>query len=176
MNLPEVPQRTTPGFSFSIVERALLECIAVRQFGKTEVQEVVAFFDLDPPACVFCGATPIQRWDHLIPVSRGGDTILGNIVPACARCDDSKRDLPFEVWALGDAPNSPQTRGVPDLAHRLARVRDYVAKYAYQSRTPEQRLNEEELHQFALLREDLRKLRKDFDALIALFRKRTGLK
>lgn len=176
MKLPEVPQRTTPGFSFSIVERALFECIAVRQFGRAEIKEVLSFFGGDPPACVFCGATPIQRWDHLIPVSKGGDTTLGNLVPACGRCDDSKRDLPFEVWTLGSAPNSPRTRGVPDLDHRLARIREYVAKYAYRPRIPEERLTAEDLRQFEVLREDLRKLRKDFDTFIALYRRRTGLR
>jgi len=140
VKLPQVPQRTTPGFSFSIVKRALLECIAVRQFGKKEIKQVTAFFGGAPPVCVFCGASPIERWDHLIPVSRGGDTVLGNVVPACGRCDDSKRDLPFEVWALSSAPNSPGTPGVPDLDQRLARIREYVAKYAYQPRSPDQRL------------------------------------
>ncbi len=176
MKLPEVPQRTTPGFSFSIVERALFECIAVRQFGKGAIEEVLAFFGGDPPACVFCGTTPIQRWDHLTPVSKGGDTTLGNIVPTCAKCDDSKRDLPFEVWALSGAPNSPHTRGVADLDRRLATIREYVAKYGYLARTPAERLAAAEFHQFEVLREDLRKLRKDFDAFIALYRERTGLR
>lgn len=101
---------------------------------------------------------------------------MGNIVPACARCDDSKRDLPFEVWAVSNAPNSPRTRGIPDLDYRLSRIREYVARYAYEPRMPEKRLNREELRQFGLLREDLRRLRRDFDAFIALFRQRTGLK
>lgn len=175
MKLPEVPQRTTPGFAFSMVERALLECVAVRKFGKAEIEEVVSFFGGDAPACVFCGATAVQRWDHLIPVSRGGDTVLGNMVPACARCDDSKRDLSYEEWAVGGEPNSPRTRGVPGLDYRLSKIREYVAKYAYQPRTPEERLNAEELRQFELLRQDLRRLRNEFDAFIALFRQRTGL-
>ena len=114
MKLPRVPQRTTPGFAFSIVKRALIESIAVRQFGKLEIAQVVAFFGEDPPTCVFCGDTPIRRWDHLTPVSKGGDTMLGNMVPACATCDDSKGGLPYDVWALGGAPNSPQTRSVRD--------------------------------------------------------------
>lgn len=176
MKLPEIPQRTTPGFSFSIVERALLECIAVRQFGRREVEEVLAFFGTSPPACTFCGAVPIQRWDHLVPVSRGGDTTLGNIVPACAKCDDSKRDLPYEEWAMSSAPGSPASRGIEDLPGRLAVIRSYVLKYGYRPLPPEERLAPEELAQFAVLREDLRRLRRDFDQFISLYRTRTGLR
>lgn len=29
-----------------------------------------------------------KQWDHYFPVSKG-DTILGDLVPACGSCDDS---------------------------------------------------------------------------------------
>lgn len=175
MKLPRVPHRTTPGFAFSIVKRALIESIAVRQFGKLEIAQVVAFFGEDPPTCVFCGDTPIRRWDHLTPVSKGGDTTLGNMVPACATCDDSKGSSRVDVWALGDAPKSPRTQGVRDIDRRLSKIREYVAKYSYTARPPEERLNTEELRQFEILHANLQRLRGDFDAFIRLFRKSTGL-
>lgn len=64
-----------PASSFSIMNRALLHCIAVRKFGVPEIAELLKFFGDDPPACGFCGARPIIRWDHLVPVSKGGDRI-----------------------------------------------------------------------------------------------------
>lgn len=158
------------------MNRALLECIADRKFGAPEIAEVLAFFGQDPPACVFCGAVPIARWDHLVPVTKGGDTVLGNMVPTCSKCDDSQRDEDFAEWAAGSAPGSPRSRGIADVDQRIKRIRAYVAKYAYQPRNPTQRLNEQELRQFHVLREDLGKLRKDFDDLIAAFRKRSGLR
>lgn len=176
MKLPSAPQRTTPGFAFSILNRALLECIAVRQFGATEIREVLKFFGDDPPACAFCGAAPISRWDHLVPVTQGGDTVLGNMVPACSKCDDSKGDQPFEAWALGSAPGSPRSRGVADLEQRLAKLRDYAASYAYRPRAPHERLNAEEMRQLEVLRADLARARKDFDDLILCFRARAGLR
>ena len=176
MSLPCVPQRTTPGFAFSIMNRALLECIAVRKFGGAEVRELLACFGDNPPVCAFCGQGPITRWDHLIPVTQGGDTVLGNMVPACSRCDDSKGDQPFETWALGPTPGSPTSRGIGDVEQRLDKIRAYVAKYGYLARTPEQRLNGEELRQLEVLRSDLSRVRKDFDELIAVFRKRSGLR
>jgi hypothetical protein len=174
MILPKIPQRTTPGFAFSIVGRALLECIADRKFGEAEIGEVPFFFGDESPACVFCGTTPINRWDHLVPISKGGDTTLGNIVPACAKCDDSKRDLPFEEWVVGDAPNSPKTRGIPNLNDRLAKINAYVRMYAYRPCPPSERLSAGEVCRFKALQQDLGTLRQEFDAFIALYRQRTG--
>jgi len=80
--LPPIPQRTTPGFSFSVVERSLRECIAERKSGKPEMEPVALRFD---DSCAYCGTETIQRWDHVFPVSRGGDTVLGNVVCSCMR-------------------------------------------------------------------------------------------
>jgi len=131
------------------MNRALLECIAVREFGATEITEVLTFFGGDPPTCVFCGG-PIERWDHLVPVTKGGDTVLGNMVPACSKCDDSKGDAEFEQWAVGAAPGSPRSREIADVEQRVGKIGEYVAKYGYEPRSPDQRLNEEELRQFDL--------------------------
>lgn len=173
MTLPAAPQRTTPGFSFSIVERSLRECIARREFGKLEMAQIVEFFG---PSCAYCGTSPIQRWDHLVPISRGGDTVLGNVVPACSKCDDSKRDLLFDEWAVCSAPNSPRSRGVPDIEGRLHRIREYASRYDYAPLPPEKRLDADELRQFEVIRQDLSRLRRDVDKLIAMYRGRTGLR
>lgn len=48
--------------------------------------------------CAYCGkkADPITQ-DHFVPVTAGGLTVLGNIVPACASCNSSKYNhLPEE--------------------------------------------------------------------------------
>jgi hypothetical protein len=169
--LPPTPQRTTPGFSFSIVERSLRDCIAERKFGAPEKAFAAEFFG---GTCAFCGASPIQRWDHLVAVSQGGDTVLGNMVPACNKCDDSKAHHPFDEWALGDAPGSPRTRGVTDLEAKLARIREYVAMFEYVAREPEERLTPDELKQYALIRSDLQRLRRDVDKFIAMHREAPG--
>lgn len=41
--------------------------------------------------CAYCPA-PSTTWDHLVPVSKGGRTVPGNIVPACLSCNSRKRD------------------------------------------------------------------------------------
>jgi 5-methylcytosine-specific restriction enzyme A len=61
--------------------------------------------------CYYCrrrvGAAALTM-DHLVPLARGGRSIRGNVVPACAACNAQKKTrLPVE-WTeyldrLGDA-------------------------------------------------------------------------
>jgi 5-methylcytosine-specific restriction endonuclease McrA len=46
--------------------------------------------------CAYC-PNIATTWDHLFPVSKGGNTTAHNIVPACRRCNSSKRDK--DIWA-----------------------------------------------------------------------------
>lgn len=42
--------------------------------------------------CVYCLKKFARlTMDHIIPLSRGGDHTAGNIVPACGRCNSSKK-------------------------------------------------------------------------------------
>ncbi len=43
------------------------------------------------PDCYYCGE-PSEEADHRIPLSKGGESILDNLVGACRRCNRSKRD------------------------------------------------------------------------------------
>jgi len=174
MRPPRVPQRTTPGFAFSIVERALQQCLAARQFGREEIAKVLAFFGADPPECVYCGSYEVRRWDHLVPVKKGGETVLGNMVPACARCDDSKRDLPFEEWMMSETRWSPKSRGIRDVDQRVKRIKAYIQHFGYTPRSLEDRLDEHELERLATIRSGLQQVRKDFETLIEDYRTRTG--
>ncbi len=47
--------------------------------------------------CAYCGG-PGETWDHIIPVRLGGETIPGNIVPACNSCNSSKGARPLSEW------------------------------------------------------------------------------
>lgn len=174
MKLPKAPQRTTPGFSFSIINRALVDCLGKRQFGKDEMAQVLAFFDTAEPECAFCGSSTVRRWDHLEPVSQGGETVLGNMVPACGRCDDSKQHRPFEQWMTGDAKWSPKSRDVKDIQRRVDRIKAYVEHFDYHVRPLEKRLTKRELERLEGIRSRLEVLRSDVDELIADFRERPG--
>ena len=170
MKLPKVPQRTTPGFAFSMVDRALLDCLGERQFRQDEMKAVVLFLGADPPECVFCGSADIARWDHLVAIKQGGETVIGNMVPACSRCDDSKRDVPYEDWMLSDAKHSPKTRGLKDVKLRIARIRRYVSHFDYSPKPLAKRLSKREAQRLAKIRRLLGAVRRDVDDLIDDYR------
>jgi 5-methylcytosine-specific restriction endonuclease McrA len=47
--------------------------------------------------CAYCGA-PAGTLDHVIPVSTGGKSEPGNLVPACATCNSKKKDSDPRPW------------------------------------------------------------------------------
>ena len=51
--------------------------------------------------CVYCGATEHITMDHVIPISRGGTHGIGNLVPACASCNNRKLDKTVMEWRMG---------------------------------------------------------------------------
>ncbi len=172
---PKVPERTRPGFGFSNIERAIQDCLGRRKFGGDEIEQVLSFFFPDGGVvCAYCASPELRRWDHVVPIKNGGETVLGNLVPACSRCDDSKRDLPFEVWMKGQERYSPTSWGVRDIDQRIKRIRAYAVHFGYVPRPLEQRLNAEELETLRLLRSRLRELRQDLDGLIRAHEKRVG--
>ncbi len=172
MKLPGISKRMTPTFGFSILTHAVREGLSTRRFGKSEVEAVITFFGPRPPECVFCGSADIRRWDHLIPVGLGGDTVLGNMVLACSRCDHSKGRRPFDEWMRSDAPFSPASRGVPDLERRIARLNAYMVHFGYSPRQHQERLTPDELSRFAVIRTKRRELRREINELIRLYQGR----
>ena len=48
--------------------------------------------------CAYCGADGDLQVEHVIPISKGGEHHLGNIIPACQRCNFSKHTAPVERW------------------------------------------------------------------------------
>lgn len=47
--------------------------------------------------CAYC-PQPATTFDHIVPVSAGGESVPGNIVPACASCNSSKRCTSLDDW------------------------------------------------------------------------------
>jgi hypothetical protein len=172
--LPRSPSRTTTGFAFSILDRAIREGFSERKFGKAEKQRVVEFFGQDPPECAYCGNHDVGRWDHLIPIRNGGDTVLGNMVLACSRCDDSKQHLDFEEWMRGNSKFSPASQGVPDLEDKIDKIKSYIHRHGYGASSLESRLDGKENEKLADLETRLQSIRNDLEALVRSHRDRTG--
>lgn len=51
-----------------------------------------------PNQCVYCGSSTDLTTDHLIPLSRGGNSIADNAVLACKTCNASKGDKGVFEW------------------------------------------------------------------------------
>ncbi len=51
--------------------------------------------------CYYC-KTPVApkelTMDHVVPISRGGKTTKGNVVPACKECNNKKKQLLPMEW------------------------------------------------------------------------------
>lgn len=47
--------------------------------------------------CMYCGARA-EHLDHVVPISRGGSHSVGNLAPACAQCNLSKRNRFVIEW------------------------------------------------------------------------------
>lgn len=43
--------------------------------------------------CAYCCIRPATTWDHIVPVSDGGRTEPGNILPACRSCNSKKKTM-----------------------------------------------------------------------------------
>lgn len=49
-----------------------------------------AVLDRDGWQCVYCGSKDNLQIDHIIPVSKGGATVLGNLETLCESCNSEK--------------------------------------------------------------------------------------
>jgi 5-methylcytosine-specific restriction endonuclease McrA len=94
-----------------------------------------ALFARDGWRCVYCGTTGGRlTLDHVVPRSRGGDSVWENVVTSCAPCNLRKGNrLPHEVhMELSHPPRPP----APVLFIRLAapkipqRWERYLAAYS----------------------------------------------
>lgn len=61
----------------------------------TIARELIA--ELFDGECAYCDALA-TTWDHFVPVTLGGQTVPGNMVPACGRCNSRKKNSDPEAW------------------------------------------------------------------------------
>jgi len=56
--------------------------------------------------CAYCKSAPWDALDHVIPVVRGGRQSIGNLLPVCTSCNQSKHDktvMEWRIWRLRHA-------------------------------------------------------------------------
>ena len=50
--------------------------------------------------CAYCGSLSKLTADHVVPIARGGQHAIGNILPACGSCNSSKGSRFLVEWRL----------------------------------------------------------------------------
>lgn len=48
--------------------------------------------------CAYCGQELFLEQEHFIPISKGGDYTINNIIPSCRKCNRSKFNKSFFEW------------------------------------------------------------------------------
>src|SRR5438105_7280917 len=83
---------------------------------KEEIHEALAILgmDADRVRCAYCGDRSTE-WDHLRPlvVNRrptGYISEIGNLVPSCGKCNQSKGNKNWLVWMQSSAQWCPKSR------------------------------------------------------------------
>lgn len=137
------------------VSRGLREIVAPRQTMPTAQWQRVK--DEFGGLCVFCGsdATKENRGivpDHLIPVTHFGELVIGNTVPSCQTCNDSRGDGDWRPFVRARFPDAPEAQ--------IERIEAYLKRHPYHPPSPETALSPKEQESYV-------QLLKDWESLLA---------
>ena len=98
----------------------LLQYVRVPRSVRRKISRRV-LFARDEWRCQYCGTVGKLTLDHVVPRSRGGDSVWENVVASCAPCNMRKADrLPDEVQMR---PRTPPRAPAPALFVTLAAPR-----------------------------------------------------
>lgn len=137
-NLGGLPEPRSVKTALTELRRAVRESLGRFHFGRGEAASVLAHLG---SACVYCGERAAE-WDLLVPLRSGGEAVLGNVVPACARCRAFKGEQVFHEWMLRGF-SSPQVRGVTGIDGRVRRLQTYMHRFGYVPLSLDERLGAE---------------------------------
>ena len=121
------------GRSSSITNAFINSIIPVVEPTEAEELEALRILGMSPGniQCCYCG-DKCTEWDHFRAIvcnqePTGYITEIANLVPACGKCNQSKGKSYWRTWMEGNAKLSPKSRGIPDIADRVARLATYEA-------------------------------------------------
>ena len=78
------------------LEMKLPSVVSLKTYVKPSTHPAFTRFNVflrDKFSCQFCGSRDDLTFDHLLPRSRGGHTVWGNVVAACSPCNLRKGSL-----------------------------------------------------------------------------------
>lgn len=115
----------------SITNAFVNALIPVIEPTAAEIEEALEILgmDCDTIRCAYCGNV-FTEWDHLRPlvVNRrptGFISEVANLVPACAKCNQSKGNKNWRTWMESEATHSPTRRGIKDVGQRIERLQAF---------------------------------------------------
>jgi NMD protein affecting ribosome stability and mRNA decay len=125
------------------VKRGLREIVAPSHRISKSTWAVV--LDEFSHRCAYCGseATAENRGivpDHLVAVTDYGELVLGNTVPACQTCNDSRGNKDWREFL--------QARFPVEALARVAAIEAYIKGHGYSACTPESALTQAELMEY----------------------------
>jgi 5-methylcytosine-specific restriction endonuclease McrA len=82
------------------VKRAKLEAQAPGLSNKRRLA-LLAEWRRKGAICVYCGLSPADTVDHIVPLVLGGTNYEGNLAPCCRKCNSSKAGLTVSEWRHG---------------------------------------------------------------------------
>ncbi len=71
-----------------------LECLQKRTAKKKFRESIFEHWQ----DCAYCARPDPYTLDHVVPISKGGETVRSNLVGACADCNLKKSDAEFFTW------------------------------------------------------------------------------
>lgn len=121
--------RATPlGVAQNAFARYLLGSIDYEAFTRAE-WDLIKEVEFEG-ACVYCGTVGSTTMDHVIPINRIhlGEHRLGNLVPACAKCNGKKSNTTFTDFLNAKYRDEPSQARI-----RIQGLEAHAAKFGYQS-------------------------------------------
>lgn len=123
------------GRSSSITNSFINAIIPVIAPTDDEVERALSLLGMSDtgPRCSYCGGV-YTEWDHLRPLvvkqrPTGFISEIGNLVPACGKCNQSKGNKPWRLWIRSNARLAPARRGVDGLEALVERLEVYEAAW-----------------------------------------------
>ncbi len=119
------------GRSSTIINSFVCSIIPIIQPTNDQVKQALNILGMDHDGfqCAYCGDTA-SEWGHLHPLIKtkkptGYILEIGNLVPACGKCNLSKGNKSWASWIKSRAKLSPKSKGIPDLEQRIERLNNY---------------------------------------------------
>jgi hypothetical protein len=128
----------------SITNAFVCSIIPVVPPTEQEVGQALRILGMEPPnlRCAYCGDA-YTEWDHLRPLvikrrPTGYVSEIGNLVPSCGKCNQSKGNKEWRLWIESKAALSPGARNVPRLDEKIRRLEAYqkwrpVVRFEFES-------------------------------------------